>query len=141
MSTYSINKVKLLKTRDGLAFQCDLLRAGKKVASCSADGLGIKIKYVWTNQTEVDILATHAKKLNVPTDIVILKLIDSYDEDRQLQKLKQQCKKLTLVHVKGTPKGEFATFHAEYTPANKKRIVDHLKQSNREVDYYLNDKC
>lgn len=129
---YSVKNVVSFVGMDGYGFNANLYRGKKKVAFCVDDGNGGEVNIHWEdgyNGEESKLLTEFVKTIPpVPCDIegvesiavdvsfFVSCLIDVYENQKLIKKLKKQCETKTLFRIPNQRSGEYFVKTLQYSP-------------------------
>lgn len=155
---YTIKGFKSINGMEGLAYNFNLCRNGKKVASVHDDGNGGPLRVYWNDITDPkEVFETSKgeqwrmtpeqhllfKQLSedepiespyIHEETFIAKLVDQYLNEKHE---KQLCKKGTLVRLKGDKGNEWRLFKCKFTSMVKQELV---KEFGDKIEVVLNEK-
>jgi len=119
---YSVKNVKTFNGREGIGFNATLYKGKTKIAECIDDAHGgeTMIRFYPEHRNEEQILVEHCKGLppvklfgtsdelfDITPDMFIEDLINEYQKQKDINKIKKACSTQTLYRLKNQQKGEY----------------------------------
>lgn len=111
LADYSVKKVRTFEGREGLGYNADLYRGNKKIASVIDDAHGGDLMINWLDRNEETLLEQHCATLpplpplpshpqlpalDVDCGLFIEELVNSFQREKDLNKMRKQCLTKTL---------------------------------------------
>jgi hypothetical protein len=139
---YSVKNVKNFMGREGYGFNCTLYRNGKKVGTCIDDASGGGMYPVdWDRKVdrkeEQRLLNEHIKslpkvqysserELTVDEGLFVSELVNKFEKDKEVRKVKRQCESKTLFRTKDQREGQYYIINFPFD----QRVKDHIIKNN-----------
>jgi hypothetical protein len=150
---YSVKNVKSFMGMEGYGFNCSLYRNGKKVGFCIDDASGGDMHPIqWDRnidwKEEQRLLNAHVKslpkvkssfgngkemELTIDEGWFVTELVNKWELDRDIRKMKKQCSAKTLFRHSNCKRGSYMILGSPYSDEVKARLI---REHGKDVEIF-----